>query len=271
MAIDLAFRELGEGPPLVVLHGLFGSARNWTSVAKKLAESWKVYAVDLRNHGDSPWSEEMSYPAMAADILNFLDARKIDRVNLLGHSMGGKAAMVTALTRKQRIGSLIIVDIAPAPSGSGLASYVDAMRSIDLVGISRRAEVEARLEPFVPDPNVRRFLTQNLITAGDGYEWRLNLAALAIQMSNLSGFPAEMLNQVYEGPTLFLGGGFSDYIRSEHHALIRRLFPNSDIEIVPNAGHWVHAEAPENFTRCVQAFLQRADGGQANTLIAPSN
>ncbi len=264
MALDLAYRASGEGrdtaahPPIVILHGLFGSARNWTSVAKDLAQTWDVYAVDLRNHGESPWSAQMDYPAMAGDIIRFLDSQGLDRAHVIGHSMGGKTAMVAALTHPNRLASLTVVDIAPIPYESGMSAFVTAMQSVPLADVKRRANVEAQLAPVVPDPGVRAFLTQNLVTKDGALHWRLNLDALADQMTSINGFPEAVLDRSYDGPTLFLAGGASDYVRAGQHALIHRLFPKSQIEIVAGAGHWVHAEDKQSFLSHVQAFLNRA-------------
>ena len=259
MGLHLAHREFGEGPPLVVLHGLFGSARNWTSAARHLAESWTVYALDLRNHGDSPWAEEVDYRAMAGDVLNFLDQKGLERATLLGHSMGGKTAMTLALNHGERVEALVVVDIAPVEYTHTMGPYVEAMASLDLAGLGRRAEADAQMQTHVPDPGVRAFLLQNLVSREGRFAWQLNLAALGAGMSSLTGFPREAAERAYPGRTLFLGGGQSDYILPEHHPSIYRLFPNAEFEEIPDAGHWVHAEAPASFLAHVQDFLARAN------------
>jgi len=265
MGLELAHQETGSGPPLVILHGLFGSGRNWTRVARQLGEAWRVYAIDLRNHGDSPWTAEMSYPAMADDVRAFLDQQGLEQVSLVGHSMGGKTAMTLALLHPDRVKDLIVVDIAPSAYEMTLQAYVDAMQALDLDSMSRRAEADAGLQIAVPDPVIRGFLLQNLIAKEGQFAWRLNLAALAAGMAAISAFPDELSERVYTGRSLFLGGGLSDYIRPKHHADIRRLFPQASIEMVPGVGHWIHAEAPEAFLAQLDAFLGNTvgqEGGQ---------
>ena len=255
MSLDLAFQDYGEGPPLVILHGLFGSGRNWTGIARRLAEAWHVYALDLRNHGDSPWAEAMDYPAMAGDVGAFLDRQGLDRVALVGHSMGGKTAMALALTRPERIGSLTVVDIAPVAYPQTHQGYVEALQALDLGGITRRADADAALQASIPEAGIRAFLLQNLVARDGGFAWRFNLAALGAGMAEISGFPETPERGIYEGRTFFLGGGLSDYITADHHAAIGRLFPRAGIETVAGAGHWVHAEAPGPFLEALQGFL----------------
>ena len=255
MAVELAYQDSGSGPPLVILHGLFGSGRNWTRLARQLAESWRVYALDLRNHGESPWDGEMDYLAMADDVLAFLDRRGLDRATLIGHSMGGKAAMAVALVQPARVEALVVVDIAPSVYALALQGYVDAMQALDLSSLSRRGEADAALRSAVADPAIRGFLLQNLVARNGRYSWRPNLTVLAAAMPVLSAFPDELFTRTYRGRTLFLGGGLSDYIRPEHRPTIQALFPRARIEMVPGVGHWVHAEAPEVFLAHLQAFL----------------
>lgn len=255
MSLDLAFQDYGEGPPLVILHGLFGSGRNWTGIARRLAEAWHVYALDLRNHGDSPWAETMDYPAMAGDVSAFLDRQGLDRVALLGHSMGGKTAMALALAQPERIGSLTVVDIAPVAYSQTHQGYVEALQALDLGGITRRAEADAALQASIPEAGIRAFLLQNLVARDGGFAWRFNLAALGAGMAEISGFPEAPGQGAYDGRTFFLGGGLSDYITAEHQGAIARLFPRAAVETVAGAGHWVHAEAPERFLEALQAFL----------------
>lgn len=257
MSLQLAHREFGEGPPLVVLHGLFGSARNWSSMARHLGESWRVYALDLRNHGESPWAEAVDYQTMAADVLAFLDEKGIERAAVLGHSMGGKTAMTLALTQAERVGPLVVVDIAPVQYTHSMLPYVEAMTALELADLGRRAEADARLEPHVPERGIRAFLLQNLVQRDGVFAWQLNLAALGAGMETISGFPREVMERNYAGSTLFLGGAQSDYIRPEHHGEIYRLFPQAEFEDIPGAGHWVHAEAPESFLAHVRDFLAR--------------
>lgn len=246
--------DLGEGPPVVLLHGLFGAAQNWGAVQKRLAAAGRrVIAFDLRNHGASPWDEAMDYPAMAADVAESMAALGAPRAAVVGHSMGGKAAMVLALTRPEAVERLVVADIAPAPSGSGLGAYVAAMRAVPLrPGLTRR-EADAALATTVWEPGIRAFLLQNLRFEGKVPAWRLNLAAIAAGMPAIEGFPVTANR--YPGPVLVLAGERSDYVRTEHHGLFRALFPSVRFATVPAAGHWVHAENPEGFLAQVDGFL----------------
>lgn len=255
MSLELAYREVGEGPPLVILHGLFGSAKNWTTIAKRLGAEYKIYTVDLRNHGESPWADEMSYESMASDVAALMDSLGLAQATVIGHSMGGKAAMDLALTQPERVASLIVVDIAPVPYDHGFVHFVDVMRRVDLKGLTRRGEVDARLADAIPEPLIRSFLLQNLTIQGDSLSWRINLAALDANMAALMDFPKALDGHSYGGPTLFLTGGASDYVRPEHHAVIERYFPLVATHSIAGAGHWVHAAAPDLFLEQVEDFL----------------
>ncbi|MGQ9366055.1 alpha/beta fold hydrolase [Azospirillum sp. A39] len=255
--LPLTYLEAGEsvgGTPLLVLHGLFGSARNWQSIARQLGERHHVYALDLRNHGGSPWSDVMDYPAMAADLLRFLDDRGFARAAVVGHSMGGKAAMTLALQHPQRVERLVVVDIAPVAYTHTHAPYVAAMKAADLQGCSRRSEVDAQLADAVPDPALRAFLMQNLVQEHGRFRWRLNLDALAAGMTELIGFP-DLGAARYDGPTLFVGGSRSDYITPDTAPAIAAAFPAARTAMLPDAGHWLHAERPEAFTAILEGFL----------------
>jgi esterase len=246
--------EAGTGPALVILHGLLGSARNWGGVTRELAEDRRVVALDLPNHGASPWSEAMDYPFMATEVAAVIKGLG-GRAAVMGHSMGGKAAMVLALTRPDLVERLVVVDIAPVAYTHTFAPYIRAMRAVPLGQIRRRGEVDEALAAHITDPRVRAFLLQNLEGGEAGYRWRANLAVLGAAMDDILGFPEFPENVTYEGPVLFLAGQDSDYIRSEHQPIIRQRFPLASIETVPKAGHWVHADRPEIVTATVKRFL----------------
>ena len=255
--LALTYLEAGEangGTPLLVLHGLFGSARNWQTLARRFAETHRVYALDLRNHGGAPWADGMSYPEMADDILRFLDDRGFARAAVVGHSMGGKAAMTLALTHPERVERLVVVDIAPVAYTHTHAPFVAAMKAADLTGRSRRPEVEAQLVAAVPEAPLRSFLMQNLVLENGAFSWRINLDAIDAGMADLIGYP-DLGDARYDGPTLFIGGTASDYIRPEHHEAIRRRFPKAEIRMVEGAGHWIHAERPDEFATMIEHFL----------------
>ena len=253
--MKLSYTAFGDGPPLMILHGLFGSGRNWTSIAKKLAETRKVLTVDLRNHGDSPWDDEMTYAAMADDILGLIDAEKLERPVVLGHSMGGKAAMVAALADPDAIGALIVADIAPVAYGHSHDSFVDAMRAVDLSTVQRRGDADGLLAEAVPEAGIRGFLLHNLVLEESGARWRLNLEAIADNMAALIDFPLPEAGGVFSGPSMFAVGAKSDYVRPDHHAAIRQYFPNASILMIADAGHWLHAEKPAEFIGTVTEFL----------------
>ena len=247
--MKLATTVQGEGEPLVVAHGLFGSGRNWGAVAKRLADERQVIAVDMRNHGDSPWSDDHSYAAMAADLAEVAP----QPFDIVGHSMGGKAAMVLALTQPDAVRRLVVVDIAPVAYGHTQMDLIDAMRDADLSGATRRSEVDLD----VHDPGARAFLLQSCdVTEG---RWRLNLDVLAEQMDDIVGWPG--IEERFEGPALFLRGETSDYVSDAHLPEIERLFPAARIETIAGAGHWVHAERPREVEAAIRRFLAEQGTG----------
>ena len=255
MTLELAYTETGEGPPLVILHGLFGSSRNWASVARRLGETHRVFAVDLRNHGASPWAETMDYGEMAEDVRAFLARHGLAGATVMGHSMGGKTAMRLALEHGRDVGRLIVVDIAPVAYAHTHRPTVEAMRAVDLATAGRRADVDRQLQAAIPEAALRSFLLQNLVSEDGRLNWRINLAALAANMNTLTGYPEDLAGLTYGGPTHFLSGAASDYVREAHHARIRDLFPKAEIDSIPEAGHWVHAEQPAAFLERVRSIL----------------
>ena len=255
MTIDLACDERGAGAPLVILHGLYGSKRNWASIAARLAARRRVLAVDLRNHGDSPWDAAHDYPALAADVARLIETRIGGPADVLGHSMVGKAAMMLALDRPDLVARFVAVDIAPAPSPGTAAVAPRVLRAVSLEGLSRRGEVEAALAVSIPDPTVRAFLVTNVRGGPEGLAWTINLEALDRHFEEILAFPAVRPGTRFDKPGLFIAGGRSDYVRPEHRPVIERLFPRAAVHVVAGAGHWVHAEAPGPFLEVVEWFL----------------
>ena len=256
----LAQRRDGDGPPAVILHGLFGSARNWATIARALADGHEIHAVDLRNHGDSPWADAMSYAEMAADIRDLIAAEALDRPVAIGHSMGGKVAMTLALLHPEAVAGLCVIDVAPAPYPLRQAGVVGALRDLDLARIGSRAEADAALSQAIPEAPVRAFLVRNLVAAEGGYRWRINVAAIDACMADIAGFPVAPGERSYDGPALFLYGSESDYVQSAHHAAIRALFPAAEIAAIEGAGHWVHVDRADDLVARLRAFLTRVQG-----------
>ena len=239
-------------PPLVIVHGLYGSARNWGVIARRLSDGREVYAVDQRNHGQSPRDPVHDSPAMAADLAEVI-GQIGGPVDLLGHSMGGKAAMQLALTRPELIRRLIVADIAPVAYDHDQTRHVHAMRSIDLSQITNRAEADAALAARVDDPALRAFFLQSLDFRTKPPEWRLNLDVLEAEMPKIVGWPGT--EGQFPGPVLFLTGADSTYVRPEYRDTIRALFPAARFAKIPGAGHWLHAEKPREFEETVRVFL----------------
>jgi esterase len=249
--------ESGAGNPLVVLHGLFGAARNWGAIGRRLSARHRVLAMDLRNHGASPRSEAMDYPSMAADVAETMEAAGAAPAAVLGHSMGGKTAMALALTRPELVSRLLVADIAPVPYPPRQARIADAMRAVPLrPSLSRRDADAALLAEGVQDPATRAFLLQNLRFEGGAPAWRCGLDEIAAAMAEIEGFPD--FASRYEGPTLFLLGERSDYVQPEHRPRVRELFPATRFLTLRGTGHWLHAEKPEEFLAVAEAFFAAA-------------
>jgi len=240
----------GDRPGLLIAHGLYGSARNWGVIAKRLSDTRKVIAADMRNHGASPWFETHSYEDMAADLAMVLDGLD-GPFDVLGHSMGGKAAMVLALTQPALVNRLIVADIAPVSYSHSQIEYIEAMKAVDLSGITRRSDAAPLLTPHMDDPNLVPFFLQALDVKNR--RWMLNLDTLAREMPKILDFPD--ISGSYTGDALFLSGADSDYVRQEHRVGIKRLFPKARFMKLTGAGHWLHAEKPREFEAAIRAWL----------------
>ncbi|MGI3779887.1 MAG: alpha/beta fold hydrolase [Janthinobacterium lividum] len=260
--MSLAGTTYGEhGPRVVLLHGLFGQGRNFTGVARALAGEARVTLVDLPDHGRSPWSDDFSYPGMADRVADFLAASAPgERWTVVGHSMGGKVAMLVALRRPELVERLCVVDVAPVPTAavSSFGTYVDAMRQVDLDTLTDRAAADAVVAARVPDRAVRGFLLQNLRRDGTGeqarWRWQMNLALLGDRLPEIADWPGGDLAP-YAGPVLWLAGVDSDYVQPAYAPAMRALFPRVRLVRVKNAGHWVHADQPEVFVASLRRFL----------------
>lgn len=238
---------------LVIAHGLYGSGRNWGVIARRLADQREVVAVDMRNHGDSPRAPTQGYPEMADDLAEVI-ASLGPPVDILGHSMGGKAAMQLALTRPDLIRRLVVADIAPVAYSHDQTRYTSAMAGIDLGLVTTRADADVALSATVEDPALRAFFLQSLDLREKPPRWRLNLPVLEAEMPKIVGWPGT--EGRFERPTLFLTGADSSYVRPEHRETIRALFPKARFAKIPGAGHWLHAEAPRAFEETVRVFLE---------------
>jgi esterase len=252
--MKLHHHVIGHGAPLLILHGLLGSLDNWVPAAQGLAAQFQVFLLDLRNHGRSPHAEDATYDAMAADVAEFMRAQNLGSVSLLGHSMGGKVAMRFAQRHPELTRKLVVADMSPREYPPRYAAVLEAMSALDVRQFQQRSEVEAALVAVAPDQSIRQFLLKNLgRDEAGGLRWKPNLAALCANYSHLRG--ALPVERPFAGPTLFVRGGQSDYIRDADVPLIRRFFPRAQLETIAAAGHWLHAEAPQEFLRIVSGFL----------------
>ncbi|MZR12620.1 alpha/beta fold hydrolase [Maritimibacter sp. DP07] len=250
----LAMQTFGDDtarPPILIVHGLFGSGRNWGVIAKRLSDSRRVVTVDMRNHGDSPRADDQSYAAMAEDLAEVIEEIG-GPADVIGHSMGGKAAMVLALDRPALVNRLIVADIAPVDYGHSQLPLIEAMQGLDLSGVETRSDADQALAAAIPETPVRAFLLQSLDVREK--RWKLNLDVLARDMEKVTGFPE--VEGTFEGPTLFLAGAESDYVQPGHRSRIKALFPNAQQAKIPGAGHWLHAEKPREFEAAARAFLE---------------
>ena len=252
--MQLAFQRFGAGSPLIVLHGLLGSSDNWRTLSRAVfGAHFEVFTVDQRNHGRSPHSDVFDYRAMVEDLAVFMDTRGLAAARLLGHSMGGKTAMHFALTYPERVEALVVVDIAPKAYSPRHAPLLEALRALDLAG--SRAEIDAALRPQIPSDGIRNFLLKNLQRDGQGgYGWKMNLDAIYRHYDRLNGVTEA--DGTFEGPTLFIRGGASDYVADEDREVIVSFFPEAEIVTIDGAGHWVHAEKPQEFAEVVLGFLR---------------
>lgn len=258
MSVPLAHEDAGgNGPPLLILHGLFGSSMNWRRIAKGLASTHRVMAVDLRNHGASPWAGSMTYADMAEDVADFIDRHGLGRPAILGHSMGGKVAMTLALNDAARVERLVVADVAPVTYHHGFGSYTDAMRGAAALNATTRDEVKHWLAQSIPDERTVGFLMTNLVRHGEQYDWRINVAALGANMAAIGGWPEPAPGARFDRPVTVVSGSRSDYVGADDHARFAALFPQVRFVTIPDAGHWLHADQPDAFIDAVRTALNQ--------------
>ena len=256
VSVTLSHNIIGEGQTIVILHGLFGSKRNWSAIAKQLSNTYRVLTVDLRNHGESPWSDVHDYTSMAEDVATLIENKCSKPPVVLGHSMGGKVAMYLALVRPALIDRLIVVDIPPARSSGTPIDYVHAMQKVPLATLSHRRDVELALTDTIPDPKVRGFLVTNIMSRPEGLTWIANLDVIERYFDQILDWPDSVHSRQFSRPTLFLEGAHSTFVGPEHAEIIQHFFPAAHRQVIENAGHWVHVENTETFLQAVRAFVE---------------
>lgn len=251
--MQLNFIEQGQGAPVILLHGLFGSMRNLGFIARPLAQSFKVYLLDQRNHGDSVHLSNMTYQEMADDVVRFMDQQELQTAHIVGHSMGGKTAMQLALSQPQRVDRLVVADIAPVAYPRRHDSILEGLNQVQAAQVKTRKEADAILATYVAEADVRAFLLKSLMANTNGQlSFKFNLKDIERNYEQIIAAPS---GQPFHGPTLFIKGATSAYIQAQHKEQVLSLFPNAQMKIIAGAGHWLHAEKPALFNRLVNEFL----------------
>lgn len=251
----LNYKKVGEGKPLIILHGLFGSLDNWLGISKQIAdEGYAVYMIDQRNHGKSPHFPEHNYTLMAQDLKEFISYHNLQSPIILGHSMGGKTVMKYAVEYPESIEKLIVADIAPRYYKPHHSAIIEGLNAVNPKEVKSRNEADEAMAAYIPEPGIRQFLLKNLDRTSDGgFEWKMNLPVIAEQINNIG----EQLtfDQPFEKPTLFMAGALSNYISEKDHEEIKTAFPKAKIVSIKKAGHWLHAENPNDFLAELKQFL----------------
>jgi len=252
--MKLHYQKLGEGQPLLIIHGLFGSSDNWRSMARYFSKFFQVISLDLRNHGQSPHSDEQDFRLMAEDVLAVCDSLGITKAHVLGHSLGGKVAMQFAALYPQRVDKLVVVDISPRQYFSQHTPMMDTMMALDMEQYSSRTEIDEALSVSISDKTVRQFLLMNLQSDETGFSWRINLPGLKQNYQQLMAPVCD--TSTLDLPSLFIYGELSEYVSTEDRALIKQHFTQAEFVAIDKAGHWVHAEKPQQFKQVVEEFLR---------------
>ncbi len=267
--MNLFFRKLGQGPPLIIIHGLYGSSDNWFTIGKKLAENFEVYLIDQRNHGQSPHTPDHNYSLLKEDLKEFMDQQLIEKAIIIGHSMGGKTAMYFSADYPERITSLIVVDISPLSYLSTNSfqllqhkTIIKIMAEIDFSTITSREQVDGLLSGKIVQKQVRQFLLKNLKRSHNNkFYWSINISALQENLQKIiDGLSLQDFankKTITGFPVLFIKGSESDYILENDQRAITTIYPQAEIKTIQNAGHWVHAEQPDEFMKVVTLFLQQ--------------
>ncbi len=252
--MELFYRKQGEGKNIIILHGLFGSSDNWMSIAKMLADTYTVWSIDQRNHGQSPHSDVWNYQVMAEDLLEFIEKHKIRDPYLIGHSMGGKTVMQFLLNGYLNIAKSIIADIGPKAYPVHHQTILEGLNSVDIDNVKGRKEIEDQLKKYIPEFGIRAFLLKNVKRTENGnYKWLVNLPVITDKIEIVG--QGQALEASYHGKILFLRGAKSDYINDEDFNSIIKIFPKAEFETMKNAGHWLHAEQPEAFVEIVRNYF----------------
>lgn len=252
--MTLNYKSMGQGPALIILHGLFGSLDNWLSLGKILSEDFTVYLLDQRNHGRSPHDQEWNYEVMAQDLYEFIDSQAISKAHLLGHSMGGKTVMQFAGLHPEHIDKLIVADMAPIAYEPHHTQIINSLVETPVSEVASRQEADQYLSKGISQESVRQFLLKGLARNPDGgYKWRFNLDVISQDYANV--LAAIEVEPPYEGETLFVYGGRSNYVVPNYQEEILSMFPNADWAEIPQAGHWLHAESPREFIEVVRNYL----------------
>lgn len=255
--MKLFFREYGQGQPLIILHGIFGVSDNWVSFARKIEDSFHVFIPDQRNHGQSPQDPTFNYFALVSDVYDFIDEHELENSIILGHSMGGKVAMRFALENPDMLKALIVADISMRSYNRRFRhlDMIDAMLEVNFAQAETRKDVEKQLKPKIHEKRIRQFVMKNLYRRerGGGFAWRLNLEAINLHMDEV--FEGIQSDDLFMKPSLFVRGGDSDYIKYEDFDQIYRNFPKADIKTIEGAGHWLHAEKPDEFHKIISDFV----------------
>ena len=261
--MSLHFLEFGaehsaESPPIIIVHGLFGSSINWRGIARQLSTQYRVFAIDQRNHGQSPHTDSMTYDDMVSDLHQFITEQGLEKVYLCGHSMGGKTAMLFAIKFPSLVEKMVVLDIAPVSYSHSYNGFLDTLMAIDLQQIKSRSEADKLAQNGIPDTATRLFLMQSLAKEDDEYVWRLNLPVLKQYMAQITGFPIEDIEGLeYARKCLFLYGENSDYVQPKYYEIIRKHFPDCEIEGLPDAGHWLHVDQGGQMIVSLQKFLKK--------------